>query len=54
VCPGERPKIDVGGFVATIGQKPWPSAGCCVAAYGQLFMAADKQSLVATDALCVK
>jgi len=27
--------------VATSGQKPWPSAGSFVAAYGQFFMAAD-------------
>ena len=33
--------IAVGGFVTTSGQKPWPSAGCFVAAYGQFFMAAD-------------
>jgi hypothetical protein len=33
----------VGSFVATSGQKPWPSAGCFVAAYGQFFMAADNR-----------
>ena len=27
--------------MATSGQKPWPSAGSFVAAYGQFFMAAD-------------
>jgi hypothetical protein len=31
----------LGSFVAISGQKPWPSAGCFVAAYGQFFMAAD-------------
>ena len=31
----------VGSFVATTGQKPWPSVGSFVAAYGSLFMAAD-------------
>jgi len=31
----------VGSFVAISGQKPWPSAGCFVAAYGQFFTAAD-------------
>ena len=31
----------MGSFVATSGQKPWPSAGSFVAAYGQFFMAAD-------------
>jgi hypothetical protein len=33
----------VGSFVATSGQKPWPSAGSFVAAYGQFFMAADNR-----------
>jgi hypothetical protein len=33
----------VGSFVATSGQKPWPSAGSFVAAYGQFFMAADSR-----------
>jgi hypothetical protein len=31
----------VGSFVAISGQKPWPSVGSFVAAYGQFFMAAD-------------
>jgi len=35
----------VGSFVATSGQKPWPSAGSFVAAYGQFFMAADRGQL---------
>jgi hypothetical protein len=30
----------LGSFVATSGQKPWPSAGSFVAAYGQFFMTA--------------
>ncbi len=37
VCRNDR----VGSFVATTGQKPWPSVGSFVAAYGQFFMAAD-------------
>src|SRR5664279_4807976 len=41
VCRARRPAITVGSFVATSGQKPWPSAGSFVAAYGQFFMAAD-------------
>jgi hypothetical protein len=32
----------VGSFVAATGQKPWPSVGSFVAAYGQFFMAADR------------
>src|SRR6476659_3972485 len=36
-----RPNFGLGSFVATSGQKPWPSAGSFVAAYGQFFMAAD-------------
>jgi hypothetical protein len=35
----------LGSFVATSGQKPWPSTGCFVAAYGQFFMAADRPML---------
>jgi hypothetical protein len=34
----------VGSFVAISGQKPWPSTGCFVTAYGQFFMAADTRS----------
>src|SRR5664279_951902 len=41
VCRARRPAITVGSFVATSGQKPWPSAGSFVAAYGQFFMDAD-------------
>ena len=41
MCRVNRPVIAVGSFVATSGQKPWPSAGSFVAAYGQFFMAAD-------------
>ena len=39
---GSTTHDQVGSFVATSGQKPWPSAGCFVAAYGQFFMAADR------------
>jgi len=35
----------VGSFVATSGQKPWPSTGSFVAAYGHFFMAADNTEL---------
>ena len=35
---GRSTQDAVGGFVATSGQKPWPSAGSLVAAYGQFFM----------------
>ena len=38
---GSATRDRVGSFVATSGQKPWPSAGSFVAAYGQFFMAAD-------------
>ena len=35
VCRARRPAITVGSFVATSGQKAWPSAGSFVATYGQ-------------------
>ena len=42
---GSTNKDPVGSFVATSGQKPWPSVGSFGAAYGQFFMAADKSVL---------
>ena len=40
---GDGPVIDGpdGPFHGHHGRKPWPSAGCFVATYGQIFMAAD-------------
>src|SRR6478735_9010577 len=35
--------------MAISGQKPWPSVGSFVAAYGQFFMAADKWSGLGQD-----
>jgi len=39
----ETTHTQVGSFMAISGQKPWPSTGCFVTAYGQFFMAADKR-----------
>jgi hypothetical protein len=41
----------LGSFVAISGQKPWPSAGCFVAAYRQFFMAADMFASVDSGSL---
>jgi hypothetical protein len=38
----ETTHTQVGSFMAISGQKPWPSTGCFVTAYGQFFMAADR------------
>jgi len=40
-----------GSFMAISGQKPWPSTGSFVAAYGQFFMAADTVPRQPTDRL---
>jgi len=37
----QQPTKQLGNFVATTGQKPWPPVGTFVAAHGQLLMAAD-------------
>jgi hypothetical protein len=41
----QQPTIKLGKFVATSGQKPWPSVGTFVAAHGQVFMAVVNSEL---------